>query len=222
MTLKRWVLWLCIIALVISELMLFSANQQKNKALAEARDAQNQLAQITNELSQGESSTTEAQNVEVARFHSEHQDLLRLRNTVREVTETNRVLMEQLRAAHTLLQQQQTELQGWRMAGQQAEQEMQAAQKAQQQPPQPAPSENPATAAAQRRACINNLRRIDAAKQQWALENNKTDDAVPTVADLLPYFRDGVFPSCPAGGLYSINAVGLPPTCSIPGHALPQ
>ena len=39
--------------------------------------------------------------------------------------------------------------------------------------------------------CINNLRQIDAAKQQWALENSKTDDAVPTALELLPYLRDG-------------------------------
>jgi len=71
-------------------------------------------------------------------------------------------------------------------------------------------------------ACINNLRQIDAAKQQWALENDRPANAVPTAADLLPYFRDGLFPACPVGGVYSLNAVGLPPTCSVPGHSLPQ
>ena len=71
-------------------------------------------------------------------------------------------------------------------------------------------------------ACINNLRMIDAAKQQWALEKSKNDDAVPSAHDLLPYLTDGVFPVCPEGGTYSINAIGQLPTCSIPGHALPQ
>ena len=70
--------------------------------------------------------------------------------------------------------------------------------------------------------CLNHLRQIDAAKQQWALEKNKADAAVPTASDLLPYFKDGTFPACPDGGTYSINAVGEPPTCSLPGHALPQ
>jgi hypothetical protein len=46
MTLKRWVLWLCIVALVISELLLFSANQQKNAAQAGARDAKQQIEQL--------------------------------------------------------------------------------------------------------------------------------------------------------------------------------
>jgi hypothetical protein len=85
------------------------------------------------------------------------------------------------------------------------------------QPSQPVSSE-----IAQRNVCINNLRQIDAAKQQWALENDKAADAIPTGLELLPYFQDGIFPVCPSGGTYTINAVGVPPTCSIPGHALPQ
>jgi hypothetical protein len=78
-----------------------------------------------------------------------------------------------------------------------------------------------ARATSQQNACINNLRIIDAAKQQWALENNKKSDAVPTQADLLPFIgRNGRFPVCPQGGIYTINAVSEPPTCSIPTHKL--
>jgi hypothetical protein len=54
------------------------------------------------------------------------------------------------------------------------------------------------------------------------LEKNKTADAIPTAQDLSPYFKDGIFPVCPSGGTYTIGAVGEQPTCSIPGHALPQ
>jgi len=71
-------------------------------------------------------------------------------------------------------------------------------------------------------ACINNLRTIDAAKQQWALENNKKADDVPTAGDLKPYFPNGFFPTCPAGGTYTIGAVSNAPTCSVSGHKLPQ
>jgi hypothetical protein len=75
----------------------------------------------------------------------------------------------------------------------------------------------------QENACINNLRQIDAAKQQWALEKGKSATDVPTEDDLKPYImlRNGQFPRCPQGGTYTINAVGQPPTCSIPGHVLP-
>lgn len=73
---------------------------------------------------------------------------------------------------------------------------------------------------AQRNACINNLRMIDGAKQEWALEKGKQATDVPTWDDLKPYLRE--IPRCPAGGTYTINAVGTPPQCSVPGHVLPQ
>ncbi|MGH8022265.1 MAG: hypothetical protein ACRED1_01695, partial [Limisphaerales bacterium] len=72
---------------------------------------------------------------------------------------------------------------------------------------------------AQRNACINNLRRIEAAKKEWALGNNKTNGDIPTQKDLMPYL--GLWPVCPTGGAYSINPLGTLPTCSIRGHKLP-
>jgi len=84
------------------------------------------------------------------------------------------------------------------------------------------------------KACINNLRLIDGSKQQWALENKRTGDAVPEETDLQPYLvrgTSGRMPVCPAGGAtatnfatsYSINAITNPPTCIVvPSvHALP-
>ena len=53
-------------------------------------------------------------------------------------------------------------------------------------------------------ACINNLRQIDAAKQQWALEKGKQSTDMPTMEDLKPYLRS--IPHCPAGGTYTIDA----------------
>ena len=70
-------------------------------------------------------------------------------------------------------------------------------------------------------ACINNLRQIDGAKQQWALEHNKQANSLPQPNEVAPYFPNGV-PACPAGGVYTLNAVGQSPTCSIPEHKLPQ
>ncbi len=77
-----------------------------------------------------------------------------------------------------------------------------------------------ARATAQENACINNLRQLDGAKNQWALEKGKTTGAVPTKEDLLPYLR--IWPVCPQGGTYTIGPVGENPQCSIPGHALPR
>lgn len=79
-----------------------------------------------------------------------------------------------------------------------------------------------ARSTSQENACINNLRQIDAAKNEWALEKNKTASDTPTWDDLKPYLSGTVPLTCPAGGSYTLNAVGQPPTCSIPGHALRQ
>ena len=67
--------------------------------------------------------------------------------------------------------------------------------------------------------CVNNLRLIDAAKEQWAMENNGDTGDTP---DPLPYLRGNVLPTEPQGGAYNVAVVGTPPTCSIGGtHALP-
>jgi hypothetical protein len=83
------------------------------------------------------------------------------------------------------------------------------------------PNFEKARATSQENACINNLRQIQAAKQEWALEKGKAQTDVPTWDDLQPYLSGTVPLVCPAGGTYSINAVQDPPTCSIPGHVLP-
>ena len=73
-------------------------------------------------------------------------------------------------------------------------------------------------------ACINNLRLIDAAKQQWALEFKKQTTDTPTMDDLKPYLGrgpNGEFPTCPDGGTYTIATVGEKPTCTNPAHVLP-
>src|SRR5678810_193148 len=50
----------------------------------------------------------------------------------------------------------------------------------------------------QMNACINNLRQIDGAIQQWALENKKDATAKVTFPDISGYLKNSVV--CPAGG----------------------
>ena len=72
-------------------------------------------------------------------------------------------------------------------------------------------------------ACINNLRQIDGGTQQWAIEYSKTTNDVPTWEDIDPYvLRDGKRPTCPQGGKYTLGHFHKPPTCSYPGHTLPD
>ena len=83
------------------------------------------------------------------------------------------------------------------------------------------PNFEKARAVAMQNACINNLRQIQAAKEEWVLEKNKSQGDVPTENDLTPYLA-GKFPVCPAGGTYTIGAVSNAPTCSVPGHTMQQ
>ena len=74
---------------------------------------------------------------------------------------------------------------------------------------------------AARQACISTLKAIEGAKANWALEMKKSDNDVPTDADLFgPDKYIEKVPLCPGGGTYSLNAVRDKPTCSIPDHAL--
>ena len=73
-----------------------------------------------------------------------------------------------------------------------------------------------------RSACLSQLRQIDLAKQQWALENQAPPNAVPAVQDIGLHIRDHVIPVCPAGGNYDFGPVEGMPTCTVPGHALSQ
>jgi len=73
----------------------------------------------------------------------------------------------------------------------------------------------------QQNACINNLRIIDAAKEQWALANRKSEGDEVDLAGICEYIKGGTLPVCPQGGVYTVNPIGEDPTCSIPGHSLP-
>src|SRR6266436_504507 len=71
---------------------------------------------------------------------------------------------------------------------------------------------------AQKNACINNLKQLDGAKEQWALENKKSAGSTVDSAGVVSYIKGSAMPICPGGGTYSLNAVDTPPTCTITGH----
>jgi hypothetical protein len=70
-------------------------------------------------------------------------------------------------------------------------------------------------------SCINNLRQIDAAKQQWGLEHHASATNTPSWDDLRPYFAHEHIPICGHGGAYTIGRIDQVPTCSYPGDVLP-
>jgi hypothetical protein len=77
-------------------------------------------------------------------------------------------------------------------------------------------------------ACINNMRQIEAAKNEWALENGISNDVTVTENDITPYIQlnsNSSIPPCPSGGTYTIGKVRDLPTCSLgtnvnPPHVL--
>jgi hypothetical protein len=71
-----------------------------------------------------------------------------------------------------------------------------------------------------RNNCINNLRQLDAAVQEWALENKKVPGDTPKWSEITNYLRSPL--PCPQGGIYNPGSVGGRPTCSIAGHDLPR
>ncbi len=69
------------------------------------------------------------------------------------------------------------------------------------------------------KACISNLKKLDGAKEQFAMDTAKgTGDAV-VMGDLVPaYIRET--PACPANGSYTVGAIGTSPDCDAAGHDL--
>ena len=86
------------------------------------------------------------------------------------------------------------------------------------------PSFVKARTTSQTNACINNLRQIDAAKEQAALTEGWTSTetlTAPYRTNVNSYIKNGE-PTCPAGGSYVYGAIGSDPTCTETGHALPS
>jgi hypothetical protein len=68
--------------------------------------------------------------------------------------------------------------------------------------------------------CLANLRALEAAKVQWALDQHKLATETPTDRDLFgPGKPFSARPKCPQGGEYTVGAVCDKPRCSFPGHA---
>jgi prepilin-type N-terminal cleavage/methylation domain-containing protein len=60
-----------------------------------------------------------------------------------------------------------------------------------------------------------NLREIESAKEQWAIENKKNNgDLVDSIDDLKPYLRGEL--STVVNEIYEANAIGTPATASVP------
>ena len=69
-------------------------------------------------------------------------------------------------------------------------------------------------------ACINNLRQIDSAKEQVAMEMNLKNGDTPVAANVEAYIKGGA-PACPSQGNYGYGDIGENPSCDYAnGHSL--
>jgi len=74
------------------------------------------------------------------------------------------------------------------------------------------------------KACIANLKQVDSAKEQYAMDNKLTTNDASVASDPLTmtgsslvgatsYIKNAVV--CPSGGAYTAGNIGVNPTCSI-------
>jgi len=67
------------------------------------------------------------------------------------------------------------------------------------------------------KACVSNLKQMDAAKEQWAMDTKAASDATPTWPDDLvgvdAYIKTE--PTCPSDGEYAANDMTTAPTCTV-------
>ena len=85
-----------------------------------------------------------------------------------------------------------------------------------------------ARTSSQKTACIANLKQIQGAIEQWALEQKKAPSAAVGVTDISgnsnAFIKAAINTelTCPAGGSYTVSTVSANPTCSLAtnGHSI--
>ena len=213
MNVKRWFAWVCLALMLVAEIFLFQANRQKDAALLSLRDTQAQLHDMQAELEALKNSNVGLQASEILRLRKQNEIITNrfaaLEYSLSQLGSENESNAQHLATARLAIQLQQEHLQELETKNEQIQDAAESS------------ATNAASVIAQK-TCLGNLRRIDDAKQEWAGDNDAPNNAVPTVAELLPYLKGGIFPVCPSGGTYSINAIDEVPTCSYPGHILPE
>ena len=83
-----------------------------------------------------------------------------------------------------------------------------------------------ARTSAQTNACIANLKQIQGAIEQWALESKASPGDAVTLTDIsggtdkhiAKEINNGL--DCPGGGTYAVTTISEDPSCTITGHEL--
>jgi prepilin-type N-terminal cleavage/methylation domain-containing protein len=77
------------------------------------------------------------------------------------------------------------------------------------------------------KACQGNLKQMESAKEQWAMDTRAAAGAAVTQADIVPNYMKSM-PTCPSSGAYTIGDLNTTPVCAVGGavgaynaHTLP-
>lgn len=202
--------WILVVASAACAGAFFYSGIEKDHELTSLREQVQQMDSMRSQVDELQKQAAD-QKDQIAAMQKDNAELLKLRGQIRQVTDEKAQLVRQLAAAQTQAERSQAEVQQVQARATESAKQMQEQQILQARQNSQAVN-----------ICINNLRMIDMAKQQWAVEKGKTANDIPQPADILPYIpnSNGIFPQCPAGGRYTLNAVSIAPTCSIPGHVL--
>jgi hypothetical protein len=241
MSAKTVLATVCLVALLGAAGFFYFQNSRKDAELTRLRQEIAQTQKTLADFEASKTSQTTSENEELVRLRKDREDLLRLRNEVGQLRTEKQQLEKrlqtaqgetlraqgQVQAAQTQAAQAQAQFAQTQAQGQAVKQGTQGQTLTPEQQAQEAFRKRyglaPATdEQSKATACMNNLRQIDGAKQQWALENRKTATALPGAQDIARYLPNNTMPACPGGGAYTINTVGAPAVCSIPTHILPR
>jgi len=200
--------WVFVVLLAVGVVAQYTANRKQETELTQLREDSAELQKLRAASDPTKGANTATDNDELTQLRKDHEDLLRLRNEIRQLRDEKAQLTKQLQSASTAHQPQQL-----------SQQQLQQLQ-----------SENSqlkaqamlATATNQLNVCINNMRQIENAKQQWAAANGRPAGSLVNPPDIASFFPTKAVPSCPAGGIYTLNPIGINPICNIPGHVVPR
>jgi TolA-binding protein len=200
--------WIVAVACAVGAGALYFSKSSADAQLAMARSQALQAETLQTQLDEAQKQVA-SQGEQITSMQQGNDELLKLRNQVRQLTDEKQQMTKQMQSLQSQADRSQAEIQQV-----QARTDERAKAMAEQQILQMKQNQSITM------NCINNLRVLDGAKQQWALERGKTAADVPTPADIAVYLPGQQMPQCPGGGHYTLNAVGTAPTCSIPGHVL--
>jgi chromosome segregation ATPase len=221
----KWLPWACFLGALAGMGVLYSTTQRQASELAQLRQDSQDLQTLRASVEDSKKNQAQSESDELVRLRKENEELLRLRNEVRQLRQDKQQLNQQVQAAQaqalgaqSQAQNAQAQAEALRLqAATNATSAMTAAEQAFR--------ARYGTAAAtpeqfKANACLNNLRLLESAKQQWAADNNKPAGSLLTAAQLTQYLPGNTMPSCPGGGVYTLNPVGITAVCNIPGHVL--